>query len=49
MVYCIYQGVTCSNSQINIFLKMDFVLANNVDPDEMSHYAGIYLRLHCLS
>ena len=25
-----------------IFLKIDFVLANSVDPDEMPHYAPFY-------
>ena len=29
-------------------LKIDFVLANSVDPDEMLHYAAFHLGLHCL-
>ena len=33
-----------------IFLsqKTDFVLANNVDPDEMQSFAAFHLGLHCL-
>ena len=36
--------------QKNIFisLKIDFVLANSADPDEMQHHAAFYLGLHCL-
>ena len=30
-------------------LKIVFVLANSVDPDEMLHYAAFHLDLHCLS
>ena len=26
-----------------------FLLANNVDPDEMPHHAAFHLGLHCLS
>ena len=26
----------------------DLELVNNVDPDEMSHYAAVHLELHCL-
>ena len=29
-------------------LKIVFVLANSVDPDEMLHYAAFHLGLHCL-
>ena len=29
-------------------LKIDFVLANSADPDEMPHYAAFHLGLHCL-
>ena len=31
-----------------ISLKIDFVVANSADPDEMSHYAAFHLGLHCL-
>ena len=30
------------------FLKIDFVLANSVGPDEMPHYAAFHLGLDCL-
>ena len=30
-------------------LKIDFVLANSADPDEMSLHVAIHLGLHCLS
>ena len=30
-----------------ISLKIDFVLANSADPDEMPHYAAFHLGLHC--
>ena len=28
-------------------LKIDFVLPNSADPDEMPHYAAFHLGLHC--
>ena len=31
-----------------LFLKINFVLANSADPDEMPHYAAFHLGLHCL-
>ena len=34
----------CSNSQ-----KIDFVLVNSANPDEMPHYVAFHLGLHCLS
>ena len=30
-----------------VFLSLKFVLANSVDPDEMSHYAAFHLGLNC--
>ena len=51
MVHCVYRGVTGYNfQQKSIFfsLKIVFVLANSVDPDEMPHYAAFHLGLHCL-
>ena len=33
---------------IFLSLKIDFVIANIVDPDEMPHYAAFHLGLHCL-
>ena len=29
-------------------MKIDFVLANSADPDEMQHSAAFHLGLHCL-
>ena len=31
-----------------LFLKIDFVLLNSADPDEMQHDAAFHLGLHCL-
>ena len=36
------------SKQILFSLMFDLVLVNNVDPDEMSHYAAVHLELHCL-
>ena len=34
----------------NVFsLKINFVLPNSADPDELPHYAAFHLGLHCLS
>ena len=59
LLYKIYLGwsiVYIEGSQIIISkkycflsLKIDFVLANNADPDEMPHYVAFHLGLHCLS
>ena len=48
MVHCIIPGVTGYNFHKIVFLslKIVFVLANSVDPDEMLHY---HLGLHYLS
>ena len=46
MVCCTYQGVTGYSFPQNIVfisLKIDFVSANSVDPDEMLHYAAFHL------
>ena len=32
---------------ILLSLKIDFVLANSADPDEMPQYAAFYLGRHC--
>ena len=29
-------------------MKIDFILAYNVDPDEMLHYVAFHLGLRCL-
>ena len=34
---------------IFLFLKIDVVLANSTDLDEMPHHAAFHLDLHCLS
>ena len=31
-----------------VSLNVVLILANNVDPDEMQHYAAFHLGLHCL-
>ena len=44
-------GATGYNFQKNIVLnslKIDIVLANSADPDEMPHYAAFHLGLLCL-
>ena len=33
---------------IFISLKIDFVLANSAEPDEMPHHAAFHLGLYCL-
>ena len=43
MVHCIHKGVTGY-----ISLKIDFDLANSVDPDVMPHVVAFHLGLHCL-
>ena len=51
MVNCKYQGVTgfiFKNNVIYLSLKIDFVLANSADPNEMAHYVAFHLCLHCL-
>ena len=37
-----------SKKYVVFFLKIDFVVANSADPDEMPHYAAFHLGLHCL-
>ena len=37
-----------SNKIDSLSLKINFVLANSVDPDEKLHNAAFYLGLHCL-
>ena len=52
MVYCIYLGVTSYNFKKYYIsfseFEIDFLLANNADPDEMLHYASFHLDLYCL-
>ena len=37
------------NKNVFLSMKMAFVLANSVDPDEMLQYAAFHLGLHCFS
>ena len=46
MAHGIYWGF--SNNIVFLYLKIDFVLPNSADPDEMPHYAAFHLGLHCL-
>ena len=46
MVHCIYLGAI--GYDFNLSLKIDFVLANSDDPDEMPHYVAFHLGGHCL-
>ena len=46
MVHCTYLGVKSYGFQkdfVFLSLKMDFVLANSADPDEMLHDAAFHL------
>ena len=36
------------NHETDLFLKIIFVLANSVDPDEMPYCVAFLLGLHCL-
>ena len=40
--------IIVSKNIVFLSLKIDFVLANSADPDEMLHYAAFHLGLHCL-
>ena len=40
--------VIISKNIIFLSLKIDFVIANSADPDEMQPYAVFHLGLHCL-
>ena len=41
------QVIIYQKSCISFFVD-SFVLVKSVDPDEMPHYAGFHLDLHCL-
>ena len=41
--------VIISKNIIFLSLKIDFVIANSVDPDEMPHYVAFHLGLQCSS
>ena len=42
------QGNDFTKNILFLSLKMDFVLANSADPDEMPHCVAFHLGLHCL-
>ena len=46
MVYCTYQGVTFEF--VFLSLKIFFILANGVNPDEMPLSVAFHLGFHCL-
>ena len=46
IVYIEGLQVIIPNDIVFFSLKMVFVLANSVDPDEMLHYATFHLELH---
>ena len=49
IVYIVGSHVKISPKNISfVFQKVDFVLANSVDPDEMQRYAAFHLSQHCL-
>ena len=50
VVICIAKGSRFNlQMKLDLFLlKISFVLANRVDPDEMPHYGAFHLGLHCL-
>ena len=48
IVYIEGSRVIISKKCYILSLKMDFVVANCADPDEMPHYVAFHLGLHCL-
>ena len=47
-VSSIFEWPLKTNLTVFLSLKIDFVLANNTDPDEMPHDAAFHLGLHRL-
>ena len=47
-MYILRGYVIISKNIVFLSLKIDFVLANSADPDEMPPYAAFHLGLHCL-
>ena len=48
MIQCIIYLVIISKNIVFVSLKIDSVLANSEDPDEMPPSAAFHLCLHCL-
>ena len=48
IVYIEGSQVIISKNILFFSLKVDFVLANSADPDEMPHYVAFHLSFHCL-
>ena len=44
----VYIEVIIKKNIVFLFLKIDLVLANSTDPDEMHHSVAFHLDLHCL-
>ena len=40
--------VEVSNYNVFLSLKVVFIIANSLDPDEMQHHAAFHHGLHCL-
>ena len=48
IIYIEGSRVMLSKYIIFLSLKIDFDLANSVDPGEIAHYAAFHLDIHCL-
>ena len=46
MVHC--HRLLFPKNSIFLYLKIDIILANSADSDEMAYHAEFYLDLHCL-
>ena len=47
-MYTVRSQVIISKNIVFLSLKIGFVLANSVDPDEMLYYVAFHQGLHCL-
>ena len=48
IVYIEGSRVIISKNILFLSMKIEFVLANSTDPEEMSHHVAFLLGLHCL-
>ena len=48
IVYIEVSQVLIYKHIVSLSMKIDYVIANSADPDEMQHTAAFHLRLHCL-